>query len=95
MFYPVIILSLESVSDLMNIVPVGGGGTDFRSIFDYIRLERYDDLPASVVIFTDGEGPYPEESETMGLPVLWVLHDSAAYPPFGKTIRLISPEKVL
>ena len=65
------------------------------TIFDYIRLERYDDLPASVVIFTDGEGPYPDESETMGLPVLWVLHDSAAYPPFGKTIRLISPEKVL
>ena len=65
------------------------------TIFDYIRLERYDDLPASVVIFTDGEGPYPDESETIGLPVLWVLHDSAAYPPFGKTIRLISPEKVL
>lgn len=85
----------ESVSDLMNIIPIGGGGTDFRSVFDYIRLERYDDLPASVVIFTDGEGPYPEESETMGLPVLWVLHDSAAYPPFGKIIRLISPEKVL
>lgn len=84
-----------SVSDLMNIIPVGGGGTDFRSVFDYIRLERYDDLPASVVIFTDGEGPYPDESETMGIPTLWVLHDSSAYPPFGKTIRLISPEKVL
>ena len=85
----------ESVSDLMNIIPIGGGGTDFRSIFDYIRLEKYDDLPASIVIFTDGEGPYPDESETMGIPTLWVLHDSAAYPPFGKTIRLISPEKML
>ncbi len=75
------------VGDLANIIPYGGGGTDFRIIFDYIRSELRDDPPASVVIFTDGRGPYPTEAETMHIPVLWILNNEHVTPPFGKTVR--------
>lgn len=81
-------LPFESVSDLMNIVPYGGGGTDFNAIFDYIRENGPEEFPACVVIFTDGKGPCPDESEIMGLPVLWVLNNSYVTPPWGKVARI-------
>ncbi len=58
-------LPFESVNDLMRIIPYGGGGTDFRVIFDYIRRNYVDELPACIVVFTDGYGPYPIESAAM------------------------------
>ncbi len=81
-------LPFESVDDLMSIIPYGGGGTDFRAIFDYIRKNQYDNLPACVVVFTDGDGPYPHEAQTMEIPVLWIISNSDITPPFGKTVRI-------
>ncbi len=78
----------ESVDDLFKITPIGGGGTNFCCVFDYLRCECIDNLPASVVIFTDGYGPYPKESETLNLPVLWVMHNTVEEPPFGKIIHI-------
>lgn len=75
----------ENVDDLMSIIPFGGGGTDFRAIFHYLRNNCMDELPASIVIFTDGYGSYPSESETLAIPVLWLITDPAVVPPFGKT----------
>ena len=82
-------LPFESVSDLMRIIPYGGGGTDFRVIFDYIRRNHPEDLPACIVIFTDGDGPYPEETETMEIPVLWIINNFEITPPWGKITRII------
>jgi predicted metal-dependent peptidase len=62
-------LPFENVGDLMNIIPYGGGGTDFTVIFDYIRNNYRDEFPACIVIFTDGNGPYPSQAEAMGIPV--------------------------
>lgn len=78
-----------SVSDLMSIIPYGGGGTDFRVIFDYIRYELADQLPACIVIFTDGEGPYPSQSDTMDIPVLWIINNAEITPPWGRVIRVL------
>ena len=83
-------LPFESVTDLMKIIPYGGGGTDFTVIFDYIRNNYTSELPACTVIFTDGDGPYPSESKTMGIPVLWIINNLEFTPPFGKITRLIS-----
>ena len=82
-------LPFSSVNDLLRIIPYGGGGTDFRPIFDYVRNHYYDELPACIVIFTDGFGPYPQENETLGIPVLWLLNNFEITPPFGKVTRII------
>ena len=81
-------LPFEAVTDLLQIVPYGGGGTDFRAVFEYIERNCAADPPASIVIFTDGIGPYPKESAAMGIPVLWILNNQEESPPWGKTVRV-------
>lgn len=85
----------ETVDDILHIIPYGGGGTNFEVIFDYIRYNCIDDLPACVVIFTDGEGPYPDESETMNIPTLWMLDNIDITPPFGKIARIIADAVIM
>ena len=82
-------IPFDSISDLMRIIPYGGGGTDFTVIFDYIRNNYNNELPSCVVIFTDGYGPYPAETETRGIPILWIINNLRITPPFGRTVRLL------
>lgn len=58
----------------------GGGGTDFRPVFNEIKR------CSLLVFFTDGFGDYPERPPKY--PVVWVLTDSAN-PPFGKSVKLV------
>ena len=44
--------------------------------------------PASIIILTDGYAPFPDESDSMGIPVLWVINNEAVTPPFGKIARI-------
>ncbi len=83
----------HSVEDLMKIIPCGGGGTNFTAIFDYIRYHSENGLPACIVVFTDGEAPYPDENDTMSIPVLWILNNAYVQPPFGKTVRILPYER--
>lgn len=62
---------------------IGGGGTDFRPIFDYVTEKAID--PACVVVLTDLEGPFP--SAAPDFPVLFVATGAGA-APFGETIRM-------
>ena len=82
-------VSMNSVDDLLSIVPVGGGGTNFYSIFSNLK----NDLPACIIIFTDGEGQFPPEEIAQGIPVLWIINSVDVTPPWGKTIRLISKKR--
>jgi predicted metal-dependent peptidase len=65
----------------------GGGGTDFRPVFD-----RADELVAAgehiagIVYLTDLHGPAPETSE---IPTLW-LATSDRKAPFGRTVQIES-----
>ena len=77
----------DSVDKFKMIRPKGGGGTDFGAIFHYIRKKMSDNLPAAVVILTDGEANFPKVEETMGIPILWVLNTNIQ-PPYGKIIRV-------
>lgn len=74
-----------SISELKKIVPVGGGGTCFKCIFDYVNKEYNEEKPASIVIFTDGEGEYPKASVAENIPVLWVLGKDGKRAPWGQT----------
>lgn len=74
---------LSAADGLLSKIPKIAGGTDFHCIFSYIR-ENYSDAPPSeVVIMTDGKGDIPDDAETMGIPVLWLLTDRYARIPWG------------
>ncbi len=62
----------------------GGGGTDFRPVFD--KLKREDIL----VYFTDGYGAFPD-SQPKGVTVIWVLVGAQRNrPPWGTVIEVTS-----
>lgn len=73
--------------------PKGGGGTSFTCIFKYVEKHMDTLTPASIVILTDGFASWPEESEAMGIPVLWVINNDHAKPPWGKVVRIEKQEE--
>jgi predicted metal-dependent peptidase len=61
----------------------GGGGTDFRPAFDYVRqLGKEPDL---LVYFTDAEGLFPEQE--VHFPVIWLVKGRAK-TPWGQRVQL-------
>ena len=61
----------------------GGGGTDFRPVFDWV--EKQDQAPQLLVYFSDCVGKYPEYQPHY--PVIWLVKGSA-HVPFGQRIQL-------
>ena len=74
----------SSIEDLLNIVPKGGGGTDYFCVFDFLRKHFCHVPPACLVVITDGEAAFPDESVTMNVPVLWLITKKSVIPPWGK-----------
>ena len=71
----------------------GGGGTDFRPVFDWGEREKV--RPDVLVFLTDGMGPAPDRKPRY--PVLWILpdiDDSDLRPPapWGGVLRIPVPE---
>lgn len=70
-------------SDLpIKLHPTGGGGTDFRPVFDYIKKQGYE--PCCVIYFTDMWGTFPETEPEW--PVLWITPTKNYKAPFGETV---------
>jgi predicted metal-dependent peptidase len=66
----------------------GGGGTDFRPVFDWVaHLLGGGAGPDALIYCTDGLGTFPLRAPSY--PVVWVV-TAAGKPqfPFGMTIRL-------
>jgi predicted metal-dependent peptidase len=61
----------------------GGGGTDFRPVFEWVARE--DMGPDLLVYFTDAEGRFPEREPSF--PVVWLVKGKAPVP-FGTRIQL-------
>lgn len=74
----------SDIGDLLRIKPCGGGGTNYDCIFDYVEHTMTPGAPANVVIFTDGEAEFPDESAANNIPVLWLFTNQGAKPPWGK-----------
>ncbi len=73
-------------SEPVQLEPKGGGGTDFRPVFEWVA--ENDIAPVCLIYLTDLCCDwYPEVPE---YPVLWVT-DSRRTAPFGETLR-ISPD---
>ena len=83
----------SSVDEISMISPYGGGGTDFRCVFDYMAKHFSERLPACMVIYTDGFGVFPSKKATLGVPVLWLINNDDAVPPFGKVVRIMDRDE--
>lgn len=66
----------------------GGGGTDFKPVFDYIAKENLN--PRVLIYLTDGYGYFPPKEPSF--PVIWLI-DSEINPPFGEKIQYEYEEK--
>ena len=63
-FFDAAIIKPQPFSDeneFKIIKPAGGGGTDFQIIFEYVFHHMSDKLPASIIILSDGDAPFPQE----------------------------------
>ena len=63
-------------------MPKGGGGTDFRPVFDHLKDER---IPVDVVVYlTDGYGEFGDDP---GIDTIWVMttHET---PPWGSHVQV-------
>ena len=78
----------ESVEELEEIMPVGGGGTSFHAIFRYLRDHYAEDLPQAIIILTDGYAYFPEENAAMDVPVMWIILDTDVEAPWGECIHI-------
>ncbi len=61
----------------------GGGGTDFRPVFEWLHREHVN--PDLLVYFTDAEGRFPEREPDF--PVVWLVKGKAP-TPFGIRVQL-------
>ena len=62
-----------------------GGGTDFRPVFDLIKLEE--EPPQIVLYLTDGYGSAPQNNPNY--PVIWGVIEGGIKPaPWGKEIEI-------
>ena len=78
----------SDVEELMDIKPVGSGGTDFSSIFKYLDKYLSEEPPSYIVIITDGYDVFPKEERAQGIPVLWLINNDKITPPWGKVARI-------
>lgn len=79
----------SNTDELKKTKPIGGGGTSYEAVFEYIRKNMSDNPPVSIVIFTDGGDTFPDESVAMGIPVLWVMSVDVD-APWGITAKIES-----
>ena len=79
-------IELRCFADVQKITGLrGGGGTDFRPVFDYAVKHR----KRLIIFFTDGFGTFPERSPN--IKTIWVVSPNGAPSknfPFGKVIRI-------
>lgn len=82
------VVEFDGDTDVRDIKPVGRGGTNFQEVFNYIKDEMKNDLPSSIIILSDGYCSFPQEAESLGIPVLWVINNEEVNPPWGNVVRI-------
>lgn len=67
----------------------GGGGTDFRPVFEYVQQHGYQ--PSCMIFLTDLEGDFPAQEPDY--PVMWVASNEEK-APWGTTVPIMQGEEV-
>lgn len=70
--------------DVIDFRPAGGGGTDFRPVFEAIAA--MDESPVCLIYITDLYGSFPDSPAE--IPTLWVTDTENKVAPFGDTIKM-------
>jgi predicted metal-dependent peptidase len=71
----------ENMDTVDGYEPVGGGGTDFDAIFEY--LKNIGNVPKRLIVFTDGY-PCGSWGDSEYCDTTWIIHgDKDPNPPFG------------
>jgi predicted metal-dependent peptidase len=71
----------ENMDSIEHYQPMGGGGTDFDVIFDY--LKEVGNVPKRLIVFTDGY-PCGSWGDPDYCDTTWIIHgDPDPRPPFG------------
>ena len=69
--------------DIVTLTPCGGGGTDFRPVFEHI--EQSGETPVALIYLTDLDGREPDTEPEY--PVLWTC-TTENIGSFGETVRI-------
>ncbi len=83
---------IDEECDIKDIDVCGGGGTSFSIVFEYIKevfrpeIESQGEEIAAILMITDGCCSYPEEKNTDGTPVMWIM-TTKNEAPWGKTVH--------
>jgi len=72
-------------TDLASLLLKGGGGTDFRPVFNWIKKEHRDDID-SLCFFTDLYGDFP--SKKPPYETFWITDTQDYKVPFGRKLLL-------
>jgi predicted metal-dependent peptidase len=79
-----VVHELNDASELRDIKLVGGGGTNFIPVFDWIADQG--GAPDALVYLTDGLGMFPDRAPNY--PVIWgSIYEPATYP-FGDVVQV-------
>jgi len=68
----------------LEVTPRGGGGTDFRPVFDYWK--ECEGSPSCLIYLTDLYGMFPDTEPDF--PVLWVATPVSGGAPWGEVVTL-------
>lgn len=68
----------------------GGGGTDFRPVFDLVKERKWQ--PELLIYLTDTYGSFPEKHP--GYPVLWCITTEAGTVPWGQSVYIPNKESI-
>lgn len=75
--------SINDAAQLKELLK-GGGGTDFRPVFEYIK--RFPRKPDVLVFATDGYGTWPQ-TPPPGIKVIWLIVDGRNSCPWGEVVE--------
>lgn len=77
--------TVDDSNDISTLKAAGGGGTDFRPVFDWIDKEGV--TPEALVYLTDGLGSFPKDMPAY--PVIWgAIKGYNVKYPFGDVVEI-------
>jgi len=69
-----------------ELIALGGGGTNFAPVIEYIDQHRHYD---GLIIFTDGYAPIPPTPKNRQTRILWLFNNKSNYQQIHKGLRAI------
>ena len=78
------VFTQDNMTDILDYVPVGGGGTDFDANWTYMKEHQIE--PKKLVVFTD-MCPFGSWGDPDYCEVVWIAHGSDTIAPFGITAK--------